>query len=108
MRDFALMIRAHLNDGVTVRRIQVQQRERYPYMVIQIAARDQRRPEPGENRSNQLFGRRLAVATRYADDRNLKLPAPLACEGAQRFKRVSDDNLRKIARYDSTHQGARS
>src|SRR4051794_17860563 len=102
MRDLVLMVRTHLDHGIPVRRIQFEQRKRYADVIIQIAARDKRRPEACKDRPDELLRRCLAVATCHADDWHMKLTAPVAGECTQRFERIPNDDLGKIAMHDPT------
>jgi hypothetical protein len=63
------------------------QHQRHADVIVEIAARDQRLALARQDRAEQLLGRRLAVAARDADQRDVELTAPFARERRQRAER---------------------
>ena len=83
-RDLARMIRAHLDHRIAVPGLEPQERQRHADVIVQVAARRQRRSGNGEDCGKQFLGRRLAIAAADAEDEGLALTAPGAREGRQR------------------------
>ena len=65
--DLARVVGAHLDHGMAVRRLEAQQRQRHADVVVEVAARRERRARAGEDRGEQFLGGRLAVAAADAE-----------------------------------------
>ena len=81
MRDFAAMVRAHLDHGVAMLRAQIEQRQRNADVVVEIPLRDQTGAHPAQDRPDHFFGRRLPVAAGHGHHR-VSEPSAL-CAGAR-------------------------
>ena len=97
VRDFAQVVRAHLDDGATMRVLEPAQRERHADVVVQVALRHEARAELGQDRAGHFLDRRLAVAAGDADDDAGERTAPGIRECGQAGQRVGDDDLRQRA-----------
>ena len=97
VRDFAQVVRAHLDDGATMRGFEPAQRERHADVVVEVALRHETRTEVGQDRAGHFLDRRLAVAARDADHDAGERAAPGIRECGQTDQRVGDDDLRQRA-----------
>ena len=96
MRDFAAMVRAHLDDRVAMLRAEIEQRQRDADVVVEIPLRDQAGSHPAQDRADHFLGRRLPVAAGHGDHRAPKPPAMFAGARGQRPQRVGHDDLRQV------------
>ena len=89
------MVRAHLDDGEAVLRVQAEQRQRHADVIVEIAFRDQAKAAHRQDGADHFLGGCLAVAAGHRDDRTREGAAPRAGACAQSAERVRDDNLRE-------------
>ena len=80
------MIHAHLDDRGTVTGIQFEQRQRQPYVIIEVTLGN----ENGiakchfQNAGDHFLGRRLAIAAGHRNQRQRKAGAPVGCQRTER------------------------
>jgi hypothetical protein len=95
MRDLALVVRAHLDDGEPVRILETAQRDGHADVIVQVALGCQARAQLAEDRGRHFLDGRLAVAAGDAYHRAGERAPPCQRELRKRGERLRHDHLRQ-------------
>ena len=90
--DLAAMIRAHLDDGIAMRRIQLEQHERHADVIVQLPRVTSVGPRRERMAPMHFLRRGLAIAAGDADDRNTELRAAMRAQTPTSAASGSADN----------------
>ena len=107
--DLAGMIGAHFDHCEPVVLVDSREHQRHADVVVEVAVRGERRSLAAETGGDKLLERRLAIASRNADNRHVAFAPPGRAESAERHSGVVDLDLgNRIARAPRDHGPGRA